>query len=239
MASTALGLHAPDEVKRRVMFALELVDPVTGRLASEDDDRHRARICARRSAAAVRSLRRGSTSIHPPNARCKIRATSKRRIFAPLEKDFEVPARGEGVTAADLIRRFALEPTGLYAPPAGMLAAAGMLIVAATDRTPLAGVAVTLQFRDAVRRERSGEQLRRENRRARSVRGGRARARRRPDDAAAAGRRGGLVGWLAFTNATPETRYTPLLPLRKGRMLRLPNPLAWGDLLNGAPQAPP
>src|SRR5215204_2570315 len=36
MASTALGLHTPDEVKRRVMFALELVDPVTGRLAFED-----------------------------------------------------------------------------------------------------------------------------------------------------------------------------------------------------------
>ena len=43
-----------------------------------------------------------------------------------------------------------------------------------------------------------------------------------PPDAAA-----GLVGWLAFTNALAETRYTPLLPLRKGRLLRLPNPLAW------------
>src|SRR5688572_11442914 len=101
MASTALGLHAPDEVKRRVMFALELVDPVTGRLASED-----MIVTAPGFAPPVRSAsgRFVWIDVDPPAKRTvKIRATSKRRIFAPLEKDFEVPARGEGVTAADLI----------------------------------------------------------------------------------------------------------------------------------------
>jgi hypothetical protein len=238
MASSALGLHAPDEVKRRVMFALELVDPVTGRLAFED-----MIVTAPGFAPPVRSVsgRFVWIDVDPPAERTvKVKATSKRRIFAPLEKAFEVPARGEGVTAADLVWRFALEPTGLYAPPAGMLAAAGMLIAAAADRTPLAGVAVTLQFRDASDGSvLASNYVARTDERGQFVAvapalGGGGPMMLPPPDAAA-----GLVGWLAFTNAVPETRYTPLLPLRKGRLLRLPNPLAWGDLVHGAPPAPP
>jgi hypothetical protein len=238
MASTALGLHTPDEVKRRVMFALELVDPVTGRLAFED-----MIVTAPGFAPPVRSAsgRFVWIDVDPPTQRTvTVKATSKRRIFAPLEKAFAVPARDAGVTAADLVWRFALEPTGLYAPPAGMLAAAGTLIAAAADRTPLAGVAVTLQFRDASDASvLASNYVARTDDRGQFVAvapalGGGGPMMLPPPDAAA-----GLVGWLAFTNALPETRYTPLLPLRKGRMLRLPQPLAWGDLLNGAPPAPP
>jgi hypothetical protein len=238
MASPALGLHAPDEVKCRVMFALELVDPVTGRLAFAD-----MVVTAPGFAPPVRSAsgRFVWIDVDPPAQRTvKVTATSKRRIFAPLEKALEVPARDAGVTAADLVWRFPLEPTGLYAPPAGMLAAAGMLIAAAADRTPLAGVAVTLQFRDASDGSvLASNYVARTDDRGQFVAvvpalGGGGPMMLPPPDAVA-----GLVGWLAFTNALPETRYTPLLPLRKGRMLRLPNPLAWGDLLNGAPPAPP
>ena len=130
------------------MFALELVDPVTGRLASEDMIVTAPGLAPPRP-LGLRSLRldrrRPARQAHGEGQGDVASGASSRRS----RSDFEVPARGAGVTAADLIWRFALEPTGLYAPPAGMLAAAGMLIDAATDRTPLAGVAVTLQFRDA------------------------------------------------------------------------------------------
>ena len=118
--------------------------------------------------------------------------------------------------------------------------AAGTLIAAAADRTPLAGVAVTLQFRDASDASvLASSYVARTDERGQFVAvapalGGGGPMMLPPPDAAA-----GLVGWLAFTNALAETRYTPLLPLRKGRLLRLPNPLAWGDLMNGAPPAPP
>src|SRR3954447_24760346 len=199
MASTALGLHTPDEIKRRVMFALELVDPVTGRLASEG-----MLVTAPGLAPPVRSAsgRFVWTDVHPPAERTvKVKVTSKRRIFAPLEKTFEVPARDAGVTAADLIWRFALEPTGLYAPPAGMLAAAGMLIAAAADRTPLEGVAVTLQFRDASDASvLASNYVAKTDERGQFVAvvpalGGGGPMMLPPPDAAA-----GLVGWLAFTN---------------------------------------
>src|SRR3954447_10128026 len=98
MASAVLGLHTPDEVKRRVMFALELVDPVTGRLAFED-----MIVTAPGFAPPVRSAsgRFVWIDVAPPAERTvSVKATSKRRIFAPVEKTFEVPARGEGGTAA-------------------------------------------------------------------------------------------------------------------------------------------
>ena len=78
MASTALGLHTPDEVKRRVMFALELVDPVTGRLAFAD-----MVVTAPGFAPPVRSAsgRFVWIDVDPPAQRTvKVTATSKRRI---------------------------------------------------------------------------------------------------------------------------------------------------------------
>jgi len=83
-----------------------------------------------------------------------------------------------------------------------MLAAAGMLIAAAADRTPLAGVAVTLQFRDASDGSvLASNYVARTDERGQFVAvapalGGGGPMMLPPPDAAA-----GLVGWLAFTNA--------------------------------------
>ena len=100
--------HA-DEVKRRVMFALQLVDPVTGRLAFEDMIVTAPGFARQIGSASGRFV---WIDVDPPAQRTvMVKAASKRRIFAPLEKAFEVPARDAGVTAADSVSRFPPEPT--------------------------------------------------------------------------------------------------------------------------------
>jgi hypothetical protein len=237
MASTALGLHAPDAIKRRVMFALELVDPVTGRLASEG-----MVITAPGLAPPVLSPsgRFVWIDIDPPAKRAvKIKAESKRRIFAPLEEEFEVPARGPGIGAGDLLKRFNLVPTGLYEPPPGALAVAGTLIDTTADRNGLPGVSVNLCLHgqtDPIASDYVATTDKRGQFVAVMMPAPDASGPLAPPPPDSAAR---LVGWLAFTTPGSQTRYTPLLVLRKGRLLRHAEPLAWDDLLQHAPQAPP
>jgi hypothetical protein len=243
MASTALNLHTPDTIKRRVMFALELVDPVTGRLASEG-----MVVTAPGLAPPVLSPsgRFVWIDVDPPAKRAmKIKAESKRRIFAPLEEEFEVPARGPGVSA--MVKPLQLVPTGLYEPPAGMLAVAGMLIDTAADRNGLPAVSVNLRLYEVVPGDTipspddvTNDYFGRTDERGLFV----AVVRNAVLKMLVPG--GSLYGWLAFTNAAHETRYTRLLPpgkdplpLPKNRLLRLPEPLVWDVLQNDSPPPPP
>lgn len=238
MTLTGLALHSPDEIKRRVMFALELVDPVTGRLVSEGMVVTAAGLARPVVAPSGRFV---WIDIDPPAVRqVKVEAVSKRRTFAPFAADFQVPARLPGVVAQDLVRRFDLQPTGLYEPPPGMLAAAGMLVVSDGDRTGLPDVEVRLQFRDASNGALlPGDYLAKTDLRGMFVTVARDLGPTGPMTPPPPAPFGSLVGWLSFTRPDGQVGHTPLLPLRKGRLFRLPEPVAWGSLLNNPPPAPP
>lgn len=241
MTSTALELLAPDTIARRVMFALELVDPITGRIVSEGMT---VTVPGLAPPVLSPSGRFVWIDIDPPAKRAvEIEAKSKRRIFAPVKTHFDAPARAPGVKASDLVKRYELIPTGLYEPPAGTLAAAGMLIDNAANRKGLPAVEVKMCLFDAGNTPLVSAFVATTDEYGQFV----AAMMPAPDpstlmmmpppDSAAR-----LAGWLAFTTPGSPTRYTPLLPLRKGRLLRNREPFVWATLSQQSPdppQAPP
>jgi hypothetical protein len=210
------------------MFALELVDPVTGLLAGAEMD---VSLSGYRPPRVSSEGRLVWTDFDPPAPR-SVRVTGRSRHggFAPFDRGFALPARQPGQPAATLIRRVTLRPTGLYEPPPGVLAAAGMLIEDEADRVPVqrAGVWLQLRLSDG----------------ATWIDG------RRP---ALSDGRGGfvaLMGDLGFR--TPEmslepepkllgrlrvrrsglgARLSDSFPLRNSRLQRLPEPLIWTHLI--------
>jgi hypothetical protein len=227
-----LKLASPDRIPRRAMFALELVDPVTGLLAGAEIDVGLSGL----RPPLVSSDGRLVWTDFDPSAPRTVRVTGRSRHgrFASFDRHFALPARQPRQPAAQLIRRVTLRPTGLYEPAPGALAAAGMLIEDAAGRAPVQSAGVRLQLRDA-----DGA----------TWIGGRR--------SAWSDERGGfvaLVGDLAFripeTSSEPEpkllgrlrvrrlglgVRLSVTFPLRKGRLHRLPEPLIWADLAPAPP----
>ena len=228
--------HA-DVVTRRVMFALELIDPGRGLPAGKE-------MTVSAEGLAQPSMTRAGqfvwTDLDPRAKRnVKVKATSVRGWFQSYEETIQVPAREDGVPVK--VERVPLIPTGLYEPPAGCLAAAGMLVDVPDPKTrkPVKDVTVVLE----VLAKDDDSVLQSQLEATTDVRGGfiamasdfRAQS---PRPAAPPAAANGLVGWLAFTRGG-ETRFSDLLPLRRGRLLRIPDPLAWTDLAVRRPQPPP
>jgi hypothetical protein len=133
-------LPGGDFVLRRAMFVLELIDPVAGVPAG-------AELEARAKGFGAPSVNRAGQfvwrDVDPPADRTvKVTATSRNGQFAPFEETFAIPRRTP-TTPLTPVRR-TLAPTGLYVPPPGRLAAAGMLIDDEAARTPLSGADVVL-----------------------------------------------------------------------------------------------
>jgi hypothetical protein len=222
-----------DRVHRRVMFALELVDPGTGRLVSDGLRVTAAGLSPPQVTLSGRFVWR---DIDPPAARrIKLTVESVRRIFQPLAFEVDVPEHRPNVPSGDLVQSKTLQATGLYEPPPGLLAVAGMLVDDVVARQPLPGVEVRVQLHaDSGIFATAYKAIT-------DARGGFVAA--VPDLGSAAllappcpAPEGGIVGWLTFTNAQAVVRHSPLLAgLRKGRLLRAGAPFAWADLLPAAP----
>jgi hypothetical protein len=222
-----------DPVLRRAMFALELVDPVTG-LAVGETLQAGATIAA--SAETLRAPGVTSTGqlvwfdFDPPAERwVTVNALAPRKDFAPFAETINVKARQKNVPAK--VERRMLVPTGSYRPPAGRLAAAGMLIddEAADKRNPIAGAEVVLVL-DA---DTLGAPIRSTLAAVTDQRGGFVAvavglgtqvpqpAPRPAPDGSATGRL--EVTWQNQTLKAPVT-------LRLAQLNYLPEPLAWADL---------
>ena len=222
-----LKLPSPDRIPRRAMFALELVDPVTGLLAGAEMEVELRGLRPPRVSSEGRLV---WIDLDPPATRSvRIAGRSRRGIFAPFDRHFALPARQPRQPAAHLIRRVTLRPTGLYEPPPGALAAAGMLIDDGAGRRPVQWAGVRLQLRHS-----DG---------AKTIDGRRS---------AWSDERGGfvavmgdfgfqtpqlstepdpkLLGWLRVRRPGLGVRFSGAFPLRRGRLHRLPEPLIWTDL---------
>lgn len=222
---SALALATPDTVRRRAMFALELVDPVTGRFAGADIAVTLAGFRPPRTASDGRLV---WNDVDPATNRdLVLTGVSRSGGFAPFETSWTTPARVPGNGAA-LVHRVTLVPTGLYDPPSGTLAAAGMLIEAADDRAPVAEARIGIELRDTGDAVLTAPYEGRTDARGGFVvvAGDLGLAIPMP---ALPGPEGGLVGWLRVTRGA-ETRYSPLLPLRRDRLHRLAAPLTWAGL---------
>lgn len=227
-----LSFQRADMISRRVMFALELIDPGRGVSAGEE---MKVSADGFRAPRVTRAGQYVWTDPDPPADRnVTVEATSAHGWFSPYSATIQVPARLPGVPVR--VERAILQPTGLYEPPAGRLAAAGMLIDTAQARNPLEGVTVEL----ALRAKDDGSILLSNLQARTDARGGFVAmasdlGNEAPMPSPPPSAEGSLVGWLRFTRQQ-AVRFSALLPLRNGRLLRVPDPLIWADL---GPLPPP
>jgi hypothetical protein len=241
--TASLALLSPDIVKRRVMVALELVDPITGRLAGAD-----MRVSGPGFAAP--SVTRAGQIVWtdpqppldpadpapPPDRQLAIEAIARHGQFAPYSRTLTLPVRLKDVPPP--VYRDTLVPTGLYQAPPGRLAAAGMLIDAAASRQPVAGakVRIWLQSRNDAAALDSNYQAISDTRGGFvAVVGDLAGDASMPQKAPAPD--GAVIGWIAFTVGA-TTRHSLLLPLRRGRLFQAPAPFVWAALAAAPPALP-
>jgi hypothetical protein len=231
-------INSADNVRRRVMFALELADPITRRLVGKE-----MTVTAPGYAPPLQSPsgRYVWLDINPPAQRTiKLQAVSKHGVFGTLDEEFDVPPHLPNMPASALLKRFELTPTGLYEPPVGMIAAAGMLIDSASSRAPVAGAAVRIQLR----RQSDSNILTSDYAGRTDSRGGFVAVMpdlgdQRPLAVPAPAPEGGIVGWLRFDWPGGPIRFSELQDFRNGRQLRVPAPLVWDELRSSVPPAPP
>ncbi|MDB5678518.1 hypothetical protein [Sphingomonas bacterium] len=229
-----LALQSPDTITHRMMIALELVDPVTGRAAGQAMRVHAPDF---RPATVTRAGQIVWIDTAPSEPRkLVVEAVADRGQFAPYADILMIPPRLPG--AAAIVHRVTLTPTGLYQAPPGRLSVAGMLIDTVAARQPLAGakVRIWLQSRnDAAVLDSNYEGLSDDRGGFVAVvgdLGGDTPMLLKPPAPD-----GGLVGWLAVTVGA-TTRHSPLLPLRQSRPYRAPAPFAWADLAPNPPALP-
>jgi len=142
-ALRTIVLDAP--IRRRVMFAVEFLDPVT-----------QLRVTA--------GLRPRVNGLAPPllgPSGCFVwrldDPPAKRWIHIDLDiankmygtpkeaLDFEIESNNGSVAAFDLLETFTLTTTSKYRPPAGMTAAAGRALLGGGSNEPLEGIEVLLE----------------------------------------------------------------------------------------------
>lgn len=224
---------ASDPIGRRAMFVLELVDPVTQLPVGGSLD---VNASVETSAEALRApglTRAGQLvwlDLEPPAVRSiRVSATTPARDFAPYEEVLAIAQRTDG-TPPTLVRRN-LRPTGLYRPPAGRLAAAGMLIddKAVGARNPVADAQLMLVL-DA---DALGTELRSSLIAVTDARGGfvavaKGFGTQVPQPAPRPALDGSVAGRLEVTwqGATRKSVVT----LRQAQLNYLPEPIAWADL---------
>ncbi len=216
---------APDPVRRRVMFVLELADPLTGVLAGP------AMTASAEGLGEPVMTSAGQfawVDVDPPAARSvRLSVASRDGQFAGFEEVLTIPARAPKVPVT-VVRRD-LTATGLYLPPAGTLAVAGMLIGAADARQPIASAGVVLALAG------TGGSV---------IRGLSATSDERGGFVAAAGTSTTdsplpapppadhrFIGWLEVTIATIRRR-SGRFTFRPARLNYLDEPLIWADLAN-------
>jgi hypothetical protein len=220
----------PSDRDRRVMFALDFRDPVTG-LGVADLD-----VKAEGLGPPIRppSGRFVWLDFNPPTKR-NVRVTAKSRKqyrFADFDKVIPVPARGPDTKPDDLFFSYPLTPEGLYEPPDGLTGAAGWLIEAVAGAS-VKGAEVSLGFRHAGTQDFPSAYKAVTDIYGRFVAVANDLGDVRPDPAPPDPLRPGIdtgaLGWLAVTWAG-QTRYSGFQPLRGGRLVRFAEPFIWATL---------
>lgn len=235
--SAVFPLAQADRIQRRVLLALELVDPITGRLAGHDLS------VQAKGFSPPTVTRLGQivwTDPEPPADRTvAIEVAARRGQFAPYTAVVTVPARGPHVPV--VVHRDVLVPTGLYEPPPGRLGAAGMLVenTAADVLVPVPDATVTVMLQS----QRDATPLDSAETGTTDARGGFVAMVGPLGDDAPMSRgppapEGAVIAWLRIKRAD-ITRHSPMLPMRNNRLYRAPQPFGWANLSQNPPPLPP
>ncbi len=224
----------PGPRDRRVMFAMDFRDPVTG-LGVGDLE-----VAAESLGTPIRSGsgRFAWLDLDPPAQRhIKVTAKSRGKRFADFEEVIPVPPHWAGTKAADLLFSRRLVPSGLYEPPEGLAGAAGWLVEDAA-LAPVQGASVSVAFRHAGNQDFTSlyKSVSDSDGRFVAVANdlGDIRPEPAPPDPARPGIDLGMLGWLVVGRGA-QTKYSGFLPLRAGRLVRFDAPFLWSALKGNPP----
>lgn len=236
--ATLLHPSSYDHVVRKVMLALEFVDPLSGMPVTKGLKVTAEGLGAPQSLSATRFI--WLLSGDPEAQKLVVKAVSTDHRFRDFADTLDVPANDGDTKPHELGKRLLLTPTGLNPPPAGMTAVGGMLV---DDGDPPDGIAdadVEIQLRDM------GTQTFTASYKAVSDLRGRFVAAAPdfhkivptpspppvPGEAPAPER--SVVGWLKIEKGA-DIRFSGALALRPGRLLRLAAPLQLSTLSKTSP----
>lgn len=135
-----------ETIERRVVLAVELIDPVTGRAVTEGIVPSIAGLAPPKATASNRFVWRDDG---PPQPRqvdvgLKIKNPQFGPPLAPLQ--FNVPANDGTVSPAALLRQASLRTTALYQPPDGAMAVTGTLREGGGSTAPIADAEITIEI---------------------------------------------------------------------------------------------
>lgn len=135
-----------DLIKRRALFGLEFLDPVSGLVVSEGLTPSVAGL----PPPVLTPSRRFAWRLDgPPVARTvTVALTINNAMYGPptMSLTFPVEANDGTVDPDALLKRLALTTTALYLPPDGMTAAVGTLLKGGGSKDPLPGVEVWIEL---------------------------------------------------------------------------------------------
>lgn len=135
-----------ERIERKVVLAVELLDPVTGLAVTEGIVPVIEGLAPPKATASNRFVWRADG---PPQARqvdieLKIRNPQYGPPSAPLQ--FNVPANDGTASPTALLQKVSLQTTALYRPPEGTVAVVGTLQEGNGSKLPIAGAQITIKI---------------------------------------------------------------------------------------------
>lgn len=233
-------LREPDlAIARRAMFALEFIDPVTGRIVGDGLRPSVDGLPAPRKGQSGRFvwLEDGAPVERDITVKLAIDNPMYGQPTQPSDLTFTVPANDASVPPSALLKRFTLSLSARYFPPEGVTGVTSMIVEAVNDATPLTDAAFALcVLHDEDQRFTS-------NREVRCDGGGAFIAfvddlRDIVPQPAPKDLDGDILGWLRVTRPESQARFTKFLPLRRGRMTQLRERIVWAELHEQTPELP-
>lgn len=229
-----LPLLSPDRLNRRVMFAVEFIDPFTGWAVGDG-----LKVVAEGLGKPLRPQSRRYVWLEfDPAAQRQIRVTAESidKRFRKFDEVLTVPQHVQDIPPNNLLFRRALVPNAAHLPPPGLIAASGQ-VKRGNPPAPVAEVKVVIQLRhDSDDQGLGGTTFTARYEGLSDPSGGFVAAVTdlgdiKPDRKAD----GSLVAWLQLTDETNAVRFTSIQDFQAGRLTWLTPGLRWETLPTAAP----
>jgi hypothetical protein len=225
-----------DRIARRVMFALELLDPVTKAVVRDG---------VTPSVAGLSSPLKGHTGRFvwfetgvPVKRDIVLSLAIENPMYAPPDAaklKFSIPANDGHASPGLFLRQVELKITAAFVPAEGITGVASMIIETAGVPTPVVGAKSTLAFLHD-----EGQVFRTASVATTDENGAFVAFADDVDDIvpqmSSKDQAGDILAWLEISRGNNSPKYTGFLPLRRGRLTQLRKAISWTSLVDDPPK---
>lgn len=240
MSMPALEPNEPgaDRIARRVLLAIEFLDPVTGRVVRDGITPSVSNLPPPLKGHTGRFVWFESDVPVPRNITVTVAVANPMYSQpAPAALQFPMPANDDHTAPGEFLKQIKLNITPSYVPADGITAVTSMIIQDGDFSAVIADATCALSF------IHDGDQVFTSSRVATTAASGEFVA--FADDlgdivprTSAKDQPGDVLGWLEVRRGN-QVKFTRFLPLRRGRLTQLREPISWANLLADAPDPPP